>query len=59
MGADEARAEQMKERARKFSEKAATLMEGSLKDRGFITKRGFKKVISPFTECWKREDGSH
>ena len=25
-------------------------MEGSLKNRGFIVERGFKKVISPFTE---------
>ena len=47
-GADEARAEQMKERARNFiSEKAVALMEGSLKDGGFISERGFKKVISP------------
>ena len=44
----------MKERARKFSEKAATLMEGSLKDRGFIAERGFKKVISPFTEMLEK-----
>ena len=41
----------MKERARNLiSEKAAALMEGSLKDRGFLAKRGFKKVISPFDE---------
>ena len=41
----------MKERARNFiSEKAAALIEGSLKDRGFIVERGFKKVISPFAE---------
>ena len=25
-------------------------MEGSLKNRGFIAERGFKKVISPFAE---------
>ena len=50
-GADEARGEQMKERAKNFiSEKAAALMEGSLKDRGFITERGLKKVITPFAE---------
>ena len=50
-GADEARAEQMKERARNFiSEKVAALMEGSLKDRGFIVERGFKKVLSPVAE---------
>ena len=42
-GADETRAEQMKERVRNFIfEKAATLMEGSLKDRGFIVERGLK-----------------
>ena len=44
---DEARAEQMKEREKNFiSEKAATQMERSLKDRGFIAKKGFKKIIS-------------
>ena len=37
MGADEARAEQMKERVKNFiSEKATDLMERSLKDKGFI-----------------------
>ena len=41
-GADEARAKNF------ISEKAAALMERSLKDRGFIAKRGLKKVISPF-----------
>ena len=50
-GVDEARGEQMKERAKNFiSEKVASLMEGSLKDRGFIAERGFKKVITPFAE---------
>ena len=54
-GADEARAEQMKERARNFiSEKAAALMEGILKDIGFIAERGFKQVISPFTEMLEK-----
>ena len=39
-GADEARAEQRKDSARNFiSEKAAALMERSLKDRGFIAER--------------------
>ena len=48
---DEARGEQMKERAKNFiSEKAVTLMEGSLKDIGFIAERGLKKVITPFVE---------
>ena len=59
-GADETIAEKMKERARNFiSEKAAALMEGSLKDKGFISKRGFKQVISHFAEMLKREDGNH
>ena len=39
-GADEARAEQRKDRARNFiSEKVAALMERSLKDKGFIAER--------------------
>ena len=29
-------------------------MEGSLKDRGFIADRGFKKVISPFAEMLEK-----
>ena len=45
----------MKARARNFiSEKVAALMEGSLKDKGFISERGFKKVISPFTEMLEK-----
>ena len=55
MGADEARGEQMKERAKNFiSEKAVTLMEGSLKDIGFIAERGLKKVITPFVEMLEK-----
>ena len=42
--ADEARAGNF------ISEKATALMERSLKDRGFIAERGFKKVISSFVE---------
>ena len=54
-GADEARAEQMNERARNFiSEKAAALMEGSLKDRGFIIERRLQKVVSPFAEMLEK-----
>ena len=54
-GADEARLEQRKDKARNFiSEKAAALMEISLKDKGFITERGFKKVISPFAEMLEK-----
>ena len=55
-GVNKARAKQ----ARNFiSEKTAGLMEGSLKDRGFIAERRFKQVISPFAEMLEREDGSH
>ena len=47
----------MKERARNFiSEKAAALMEGSLKDRGFIVERGFKQVISPFAKMLEKKE---
>ena len=53
-GAD-ARVEHMKERSRNLiSEKAVALMEGSLKDRGFIIERGFKKVITPFAEMLEK-----
>ena len=53
--ADEARVEQRKDRARNFVfEKAATLMEGSLKDRGFIAERGFKTIISHFAEMLEK-----
>ena len=45
----------MKEIVKSFiSEKVATLMEGSLKDRGFIAERGFKKVISHFAEMLEK-----
>ena len=45
----------MKERVRNFiSEKATTLMEGSLKDRSFIAERGFKQVICPFAEMLEK-----
>ena len=45
----------MKERAKNFiSEKAAALMERSLKDIGFINERGFKKVISHFAEMLEK-----
>ena len=33
-----------------ISNRAAALMEKSLKDRGFIVERGFRKLISPFAE---------
>ena len=48
---DEAEAEQRKDRTRNFvSNKAEALMERSSKDRGFISERGFKKLISPFAD---------
>ena len=43
-GADEARARNL------ISRKATALMEGSLKNRGFIAEKGFKNIISHFTE---------
>ena len=39
-GADEARVRNL------ILEKAVALMEGSLKNRGFISERGFKNIIS-------------
>ena len=45
----------MKERTKNFiSEKLVALMEGSLKYRGFIVKRGFKKVICPLVEMLEK-----
>ena len=49
-GADEARARNL------ISEKVAGLMEGSLKNRGFIAERGFKNIISPFVEVLERRE---
>ena len=34
--------------------KAAALMEKSLKDKGFIVERGFKKLIFPFAEMLEK-----
>ena len=51
MGADKAEVEQRKDKSRDFiSDKAAALMERSLKDKGFIAERGFKRLISTFSE---------
>ena len=48
-GAEEAEAEQRNEKVRSLiSDKAAALMEKSLKDKGFIVKRGFQKADIPF-----------
>ena len=54
-GADEAEVEQRKDKTRNFiSDKAAALMERSLKDRGFIAERGFKRLISLFAEMLEK-----
>ena len=47
---DEARASNL------ISEKAAALMEGSLKYRGFIAERGFKNIVSSFAEVLERRE---
>ena len=39
-----------------ISEKAVALMEGSLKNRGFIAEKGFKNIISPFAEVLERRE---
>ena len=49
-GADEAEAKKL------ISERAATLIEESLKNRGFITERGFKNIISPFAEMVEKRE---
>ena len=49
-GADEARARNL------ISEKAVALMEGSLKNIGFIGERGFKNIISPFSKVLERRE---
>ena len=54
-GAKEAEAEQRNERVRiLISDKAYALMEKSLKDRGFIVERGFKRLISHFFEMLEK-----
>ena len=54
-GTNEAGAEKRKDIARNFvSERATTLMEESLKERGFIVERGFKKAIYPFAEVLEK-----
>ena len=55
MRADEAEAEQRKYRERNFiSDKAAALMERSLKNRGVIAERGFKRLIFLFAEMLEK-----
>ena len=54
-GAEEAEAKQRNERERiLISDKAQALMEKILKDRGFLVERGFKKLISPFSEMLEK-----
>ena len=48
--ADEAKAKKL------ISERAAALMEESLKNRGFIAERGFKNIISPFVEIAEKRE---
>ena len=56
-GTNEVGAEKRKDVERNFvSEKAAALMEESLKERGFIAERGFKKTISPFAEVLENRE---
>ena len=56
-GADEAGEEQRKKRVESFiSESAMALMEGSLKNRGFIEERGFKNIISLFAEMVEKRE---
>ena len=49
-GADEVRARNL------ISEKASSQMEGILKNKGFIAKRGFKNIISIFAEMVKKRE---
>ena len=53
-GAEEAKTEKRGvEKVRSLiSDKATTLMEKNLKNRGFFVERGFKKLISPFAEMF-------
>ena len=56
-GADEAIQEQRKNIVENFIlESAMALMEGSLKNRGFIAERGFKNIISPFVEMVEKRE---
>ena len=56
-GTKEAEAEQGNKKVRNIiSDKVAALMEKSLKDRGFIVERGFKKLISPFSEMLEKRE---
>ena len=53
--AEEAEVEQRNERVRiLISDKASALMDKSLKDKGFIVERGFKKLISHFSKMLEK-----
>ena len=39
-----------------ISESAVALMEGGLKNMGFIAERGFKNIISPFAEMVEKRE---
>ena len=54
---EEAETEQRVEKARNFiSNKVVVLMEKSMKERGFIAERGFKKLVSPFVEMLEKRE---
>ena len=54
---EETETEQRAEKVRNFIlDKATALMEKSLKDRGFIVERGFKKLISHFVEILEKRE---
>ena len=54
---EEPESEQRVEKARNFIlDKAVALMEKSLKERGFIAERGFKKLVSPFVEMLEKRE---
>ena len=56
-GADEAGEEQRKDIVENFiSERAVALMEGSLKNKGFIEERGLKNIISHFAEMVEKRE---
>ena len=56
-GVDETGKENRKNKVENFiSESAVVLIEGSLKNRGFIAERGFKNIISPFAEMVEKRE---
>ena len=54
---EETETKQRVEKARNFiSDKAVALMKKSLKERGFINERGFKKLVSPFVQMLEKRE---